>query len=578
MNISTISRLVIFVFSIASGRGAVHYVDWESANPKAPYTNWSTAACVIQDAVDAAVDGELVIVTNGVYRLGGRPFSNLTNRVTLLRRLTLQSVNGPDSTVIEGHTEPPQTRFGLNSVRCIYLTNGAAVNGFTITNGSTLGYGFDQSERGGAGIYCPTGGGGISNCVITANHAYTEGGGAYGCILVNCMIFNNEAVGQYGMGGDGGGVANSTLTCCTVAGNSGGGRGGGTSDSTLYDCVISNNFAAKVGGGISGHFASNCLVVANSSVDFGGGAHAGTLVDCALLANKSSAGGGAYSTDLYRCMIISNSASGSGGGISNGDLENCVLLGNSAGSWGGGADRGLLVNCTVVGNLANIGGGTFDCRLTNSIVYYNAATNNGGNSSGGLSSYCCITGVSAEGNFTDPPRFFDAAAGNFRLQSNSPCINAGNNAAITAQVDLDQNSRIRGATVDVGAYEFPSPGSLISYAWLSGYGLPHDGSQDFADSDGDGMNNWQEWRCGTDPTNNASVLRIVSQKKTGSSLALTWQSVAGKRYCVERTSDVALPTSFRSLATNILSRTNTLGYIDTNVPATGAFFYRVGVR
>ena len=44
-----------------------------------------------------------------------------------------------------------------------------------------------------------------------------------------------------------------------------------------------------------------------------------------------------------------------------------------------------------------------------------------------------------------------------------------------------------------------------SYAWLQQFGLPTDGSLDMVDTDGDGLNNWQEWRCGADPTNASSV-------------------------------------------------------------------------
>ena len=98
---------------------------------------------------------------------------------------------------------------------------------------------------------------------------------------------------------------------------------------------------------------------------------------------------------------------------------------------------------------------------------------------------------------------------------------------------MDGNPRIVSGTVDIGAYEYQGTGSVISYAWLQQYGLPTDGSADFADPDHDGMNNWQEWICGTDPTNALSVLRLVSAAPAGTNATVTWQSVAGVTYVLQ---------------------------------------------
>src|SRR5262249_19155372 len=123
---------------------------------------------------------------------------------------------------------------------------------------------------------------------------------------------------------------------------------------------------------------------------------------------------------------------------------------------------------------------------------------------------------------------------NLRLQSNSPCINAGENSSVVGGTDRDGRPRIVGGTVDIGAYEFQPGVSGGFIGWLRNYGLPTDGSADFTDPDGDGMSNWQEWLAGTIPIDAASSLRLLAPVPLPAGFLLCWNSDTAHTYFIER--------------------------------------------
>lgn len=122
------------------------------------------------------------------------------------------------------------------------------------------------------------------------------------------------------------------------------------------------------------------------------------------------------------------------------------------------------------------------------------------------------------------------------------------------------------------------PASVISYAWLQGHGWATDGSADHTDPDGDGMNNWQEWVAGTNPTNAASVLIMLSAKPGAANVLVTWSSVSGRFYSLARATNVAAAPVFSVLSSNIAGVAGTTSFTDTNLSASRAAYYRVSAR
>ena len=210
----------------------IFYVDASRPDDSGAGMSWGTAKKTIQAAVNATLDGDTVLVANGVYNTGAAVAQGqaLSNRVVITRAITVRSINGAEATVIEGSgTNCYDT---AQAVRCVFMANGV-LQGFTLQYGAT-GNGI---PGGGVCMFNAAAGSAVSDCVIRGNKASSGGGSCYG-----------------------------TLNNCTLSGNTATSSGGGSYYGTLNNCTLSGNTAASGSGSYYGTL-NNSIVWANTTPD-----------------------------------------------------------------------------------------------------------------------------------------------------------------------------------------------------------------------------------------------------------------------------------------------------------------------
>ena len=305
----------------------------------------------IQPAIDAASDGDTVLVYPGTYT-STQPgqVANLTDK-----SITLVSANGAAVTVIDGQ--------GLRRGIASMSSETATIDGFAIINGFSSEY--DHNGNGQIDVQEGTGGG------ITCYQ---------GALLIqNCSITSNDASGGWGHGGGISCTGNGSLLiqACAILNNTTTGSGGAIyslySDCALSDSSMENN-DANYGGGIysSGNILSlsNCNVTTNSASFFGGGLvsqnNSPVLDQCNISGNTTDYGGGLYCNDsnptLSGCTISNNTVGSRGGGIycrqGNLDMTECEVDSNTALSREGGGlycydnCNATLSECNITQNVA----------------------------------------------------------------------------------------------------------------------------------------------------------------------------------------------------------------------------------
>jgi len=234
----------------------------------------------IQDGIDAAEDGDIVLVAPKEYEI--------TEPITFRgKAITVRSEEGPEQTMIR-MSKPPM---GWNAEYALVLfDNGedyrSLLEGFTL-RGSPAN-----------GVLCLGSSPRLENCVMTSN---TSRG-------VRCLTGSSP-----------------TIAYCKIIGN----RDGGVkceeySSPTITHCILSRNW------GDSGVF---CV-----------GFCSPTITNCIISGNKNHLGAGVRCQDsssptIINCLISGNLAPTAGGGVfvgfSSATITNCTISGNSAGEGDG---------------------------------------------------------------------------------------------------------------------------------------------------------------------------------------------------------------------------------------------------
>jgi fibronectin type 3 domain-containing protein len=392
----------------------------------------------------------------------------------------------------------------------------------------------------------------ISNCTFSGNKAAALGGGMLNYsssnpLLIDCTFIANSV---FQSGGKGGGMYNNAsdpnlLNCSFVRNKStaqsnlthyGGGIYNLNSSPYLYECEFIENLASLRGGGIYNDSNCNptldrCTFIRNYATMYitgsGGGIHgwSSSIINCIFIGNRAYQGGAILGAAgiLTNCTFSVNYARQGGAIYKLGDsltVSNCTFIANSAGDDGGGIcaiDGILSVNNCILWNNTDAGGTDESAQI---------------HTEGGtpVVGYCCVEGLTGElggvGNIGDNPMFvrepndggdgwgdntttininegLNDDYGTFHLLPGSPCIDAGDNAAVppdTTDLDDDGNTsesipwdlygdaRFADDTdspdtgsgtppiVDMGAYESPKQGFLLSTELLT---IPEGGTVTF---------------------------------------------------------------------------------------------------
>ncbi len=448
----------------------------------------------IQAAVNAAADGDEVVVSPGTY--------GEWNIRLLGKAITVRGTDPSDSATVAATIVD-----GGGNDRVFFIADGEHHD--TVVSGLTIRGGY---AREGGGIACwetaPT----ISNCVITGCQAHAPGlgGGAIwgkdsDLVLEGCTLTGNSAVSYGGavslatassaLGGILALSATPELLDCRIEGNSAA-NGAGVFFSNvrpmIAGCLVLGNTATGYGGGIFGTNSASATIdsctVGNNSAAYGGGLSlqrtATTIQGGAIRDNQATAaifgGGGAFidrsAVTLSGTNLDANTCAADGGALhlvgGSTTIRNSLLTNSTSSGQGGAiyttANPVTIQNCTLAGNSAAEGDAIYAQSGGATTGVNNIVTNGGSDeltpTHRVTMSYSIVEGGwSGAGNLDVDPLYRDLGAKDYHLQAtacgdaaDSPAIDAGDPA--TTDTALDCETGLGTSAADMGAYGGPGNG------------------------------------------------------------------------------------------------------------------------
>lgn len=441
---------LFLIVGIGPGIAGTIYVD-KNASGTGNGSSWVNAynsiSSAISDAnygdqiwVASAIYQELITLKNGVAIYGGFEGNETEfNQRDYNTHITVIDANYAGTVVTITDNADPNTR----------------VDGFLIRHG-------DNFHGGGMRIIvaAPV----IANNVIAENKSNGLGGGIY-CYGYNTLtnaeatIIGNAIVDNlaYDTEGNGGGIA------CHG------------SSPTIANNVIVRNIANRNGGGISCWASESEELILSSSPVISNNFILANAANVLIGDAGSNVGGGGI-----HCTATDLDGSPIQGAVCEAQIINNVIAAN--GGWLGGGICAVdsilegavsIINNTIV---ANNGSGIFwqntSPTIANNLVAYNTwgleqvdneftdpnIKNNcvyGNSVKAEVSDFKGLSDpIGTNGNICMEPKMAAYLFGNFHIQPDSPCVNAGDmNSIETDWTDIEGQNRVSGLAVDIGADE-----------------------------------------------------------------------------------------------------------------------------